>query len=59
MFNVYEFDRRCLNLDRERKKQAQSQLVRQRQRVKNDQYSKAYRERIGTFINKMINKSIE
>ena len=43
MFNVYEFDRRKSNMERERKKHIQSQLIRQRQTLKNDQLNVAYR----------------
>lgn len=57
MFNVYEFDRRCTALDQERKKHIQSQLIKHRQMVKNQELNVQYRQRVGKFIKKMINES--
>lgn len=57
MFNVYEFDRRCSNFDKERRKQIQTQVQKHRQTAKNKELNAAYRQRVGTFIKKMINES--
>ena len=57
MFNVYEFDRRCSNYDKERKKAIQSQLIKSKQTIKNKELNVAYRQRVGKFIKKIINES--
>lgn len=59
MFNVYEFDRRCSNIEQQRKMHVQSQLMRHRQTARNKELNVAYRQRVGKFIKKMIQDSAQ
>jgi hypothetical protein len=59
MYNVYEYEKRALKYDNNKKAEIIKKRALRKIKAKNEEMGTAYRIRVGQFIKKMINDPLE